>query len=166
MCPLINTPPPTEGVIISQPIFRFLGVIFDEVHDFEGLRSPRAHLDTVLRNLSRHLGTPRKRGTALSPSLNGAHRVFYTSAAISQTITYEGTRNVACAMSASECKTRAPQDMIMMSLFCYLKENWGDTHTTTLVTSTRSPSRILAKKVGRFLMRTLQIMHSIARGLD
>ena len=31
-------------------------------------------------------------------------------------------------MSASECKTRAPQDMIMMSLFCSLKENLGDTH--------------------------------------
>ena len=35
ICPLINTPPPTEGVIISQPIFRFLGVIFDVDHDFE-----------------------------------------------------------------------------------------------------------------------------------
>ena len=34
-------------------------VIFDGDHDFEGLRSPRTHLDTVLRNLSRHLGTPR-----------------------------------------------------------------------------------------------------------
>ena len=33
--PLINTPTP-EGVIISQPIFRFLGVIFDVDHDFEG----------------------------------------------------------------------------------------------------------------------------------
>ena len=51
-------------MIISQPIFRFLGVIFDEDHDFEGLRSPRAHLDTVLRNLSRHLGTPRRLGAA------------------------------------------------------------------------------------------------------
>ena len=59
--PLMNTPPPTEGVIISQPIFRFLGVIFDGDHDFERLRSPRAlHLGTVLRNLLRHLGTPRK----------------------------------------------------------------------------------------------------------
>ena len=47
-------------------------------------------------------------------------------------------------MSASECKTRAPQDMIMMSLFCYLKENWGDTHTTTLVT-THSPSAPFAE---------------------
>ena len=55
----------------------------------------------------------------------------------------EGTRNVACAMSASECKTRAPHDMIMMSLFCYLKEHWGDTHTTTLVT-THPPSAALA----------------------
>eukprot|EP00964_Phaeocystis_antarctica_P036995 scaffold21131_cov18-Phaeocystis_antarctica.AAC.1 len=59
MCPLINTP--THRVIISQPIFRFLGVSFDGDHDFEGLRSPRAHLDTVLRNLSRHLGAPRSR---------------------------------------------------------------------------------------------------------
>jgi len=46
--PLINTPSPTQGVIISQPIFRFLGVIFDGDHDFEGPRSPTAHLDTVL----------------------------------------------------------------------------------------------------------------------
>ena len=37
----------------------------------------------------------------------------------------EGTRNVACAMSASECKTRAPQDMIMMSLFLLPKEELG-----------------------------------------
>ena len=42
-------PPPTEGVINNQPIFRFLGVIFDGDHDFEGHRSPIAHLDTVLR---------------------------------------------------------------------------------------------------------------------
>ena len=59
ICPLINTPPPTEGVIISQPIFRFLGVIFDEDHDFEGPRSPIAHLDTVLRNLLSHPRLPR-----------------------------------------------------------------------------------------------------------
>ena len=58
ICPLINTPTP-EGVIISQPIFRFLGVIFDLDHDFEGPRAPKAHLDTVLRNLSSHLGIPR-----------------------------------------------------------------------------------------------------------
>ena len=32
----------------------------------------------------------------------------------------------------------------MMSLFCYLKENWGDTHTTTLVT-THSPSAPFAE---------------------
>ena len=48
MCPLINTPPLTEGGIIRKPIFRFLGVIFDGDHDFEGPRSPKAHLDTVL----------------------------------------------------------------------------------------------------------------------
>jgi len=35
--------------MISQPIFRFLGVIFNGDHDFEGNRSPKAHLDTVLR---------------------------------------------------------------------------------------------------------------------
>ena len=58
VCPLINNPPPPEGVIISQPIFHFLGVIFDGDHDFEDLRSPRAHLDTVLRKLSRHLRRP------------------------------------------------------------------------------------------------------------
>ena len=46
-------------MIIIQPVFRFLGVIFDGDHDFEGPRSPRAHLDTVLRNLSSHLGHPR-----------------------------------------------------------------------------------------------------------
>ena len=57
--PLINTPPPTEGVIISQPIFRFLGVIFDGDHDFEGLRSPIALLDTLLRNLLSHPRPPR-----------------------------------------------------------------------------------------------------------
>ena len=32
---LINIPTP-EGVIIRQPIFRFLRVIFDGDHDFEG----------------------------------------------------------------------------------------------------------------------------------
>ena len=55
--PLINTPPP-RGVIIRQPILGFLGGIFDGDDDFEGPRSPRAHLDTVLRNLSSHLGRP------------------------------------------------------------------------------------------------------------
>ena len=35
ICPLINIPTP-EGVIIRQPIFRFLRVIFDGDHDFEG----------------------------------------------------------------------------------------------------------------------------------
>ena len=52
-----------EEVIISQPIFRFLGVIFDGDHDFEGLRSPRAHLDTVLRNLLSHSRPPRRGST-------------------------------------------------------------------------------------------------------
>ena len=36
----------------------YVGVIFDGDHDFEGLRSPKAHLDTVLRNLLNHLGRP------------------------------------------------------------------------------------------------------------
>ena len=44
------------GVIFIQPEIPFLGVIFDEDHDFEGPRAPRAHLDTVLtKNLSHHL---------------------------------------------------------------------------------------------------------------
>ena len=56
--PLINTPPPQRGD--NHPTdFSVSGVIFDGDQDFEGLRSPRAHLDTVLRNLSRHLGHPR-----------------------------------------------------------------------------------------------------------
>ena len=46
--PLINTPPPPEGVIISQPKTSFLGVVFDVDHDFEGPRAPKAHPDTVL----------------------------------------------------------------------------------------------------------------------
>ena len=33
-------------------------MVFDGDHDFEGPRSPRAHLDTVLRNLSSHTGRP------------------------------------------------------------------------------------------------------------
>ena len=47
-----------EGVIISQPKTSFLGVVFDVDHDFEGHRAPKAHPDTVLTNLSHHLGTP------------------------------------------------------------------------------------------------------------
>ena len=49
-CPLINTATlqggdnhPTETYT-----YTFLGVIFDEGHDFEGPRAPKAHLDTVL----------------------------------------------------------------------------------------------------------------------
>ena len=52
--PLINTPT-QRGVIISQPKTSFLGVVFDVDHDFEGLRAPKAHLDTVNINLSHHL---------------------------------------------------------------------------------------------------------------
>ena len=45
-------------MILRQPILRFLGVIFDGDHDSKGPRSPKAHLDTVLRNLSHHLRHP------------------------------------------------------------------------------------------------------------
>ena len=70
-------PTPTEGVIISQPIFRFMGVIFDEDHlDFEGLRPPRAHLDTVLRNLSSHLSIPRKQLTQKKSISSLYHQAF------------------------------------------------------------------------------------------
>ena len=34
-------------------------------HDFEGPRSPKAQLNTVLRNLSSHLGRPRTRNETL-----------------------------------------------------------------------------------------------------
>ena len=38
-------------------------MIFDGDNDVEGPRFPKAHLDTVLRNLSHHLGRPfRERG--------------------------------------------------------------------------------------------------------
>ena len=46
--PLINTPHPPEGVIISQLKKMFLGVVFDVDHDFEGPRAPKAYPDTVL----------------------------------------------------------------------------------------------------------------------
>ena len=36
----------------------FLGVVFDVDHDFEGPRAPKAHLDTVNRNLLDHLRRP------------------------------------------------------------------------------------------------------------
>ena len=56
-------PIPSEGVIIIQPKTSFLGIVFDVDHDFEGPRAPKAHLDTVNRNLSHHLGRPfKKRG--------------------------------------------------------------------------------------------------------
>ena len=43
-----NKHPPTQrGVIISQKKTSFLGVFFYGDHDFEGLRSPKAHLGTV-----------------------------------------------------------------------------------------------------------------------
>ena len=57
LCPLINNPHPEE-VIISQPKTSFLGVVFDVDHDFEGPRAPKAHLDTVNRNLLDHLRRP------------------------------------------------------------------------------------------------------------
>ena len=46
-------------MINSQPKTSFLGVVFDVDHDFEGPRAPKAHLDTVNRNLSHHLAPPR-----------------------------------------------------------------------------------------------------------
>ena len=77
MCPLINTPPPPEGVIISQPILRFLGVIFDRDHDFEGPRSPKAHLDTVLSKPVTPLGHP-PYYIALKYAVKSTASVLYT----------------------------------------------------------------------------------------
>ena len=54
----VTYPPPTRGVIISQPKTSFLGMVFDGDHDFEGPRAPKSHLDTVNTNLSHHLGRP------------------------------------------------------------------------------------------------------------
>ena len=45
-------------MIISQPKTSSLGVVFDVDHDSEGPRGPKAHLGTVNRNLSHHLGRP------------------------------------------------------------------------------------------------------------
>ena len=45
-------------MIISQPKTSFLESVFDVDHDFEGPRAPKAHLDTVNRNLLDHLVTP------------------------------------------------------------------------------------------------------------
>ena len=39
-------------MIISQTKNPFLGVVFDEDHDFEGLSAPKAHLDPVLANVT------------------------------------------------------------------------------------------------------------------
>ena len=66
----MNTPYP-EGVIISQPKTSFLGVVFDVDHDFEGPRAPKAHLDTVNRNLSHHLGHPFRGATGPPASRRG-----------------------------------------------------------------------------------------------
>ena len=55
--PLISTPI-LRGVIIIQQKNSFLGVIFDEGHDFEGPRAPNAHLDTVLTKPVTPLGHP------------------------------------------------------------------------------------------------------------
>ena len=66
-CPLINTPPPPEGVIISQPKTSFLGVVFDVDHDFEGPRAPKAHLDTVLDKPVTPPGPPPYRTTKYTP---------------------------------------------------------------------------------------------------
>ena len=51
-------------MIISQPKIPFLGVVFDVDHDFEGPRAPKAHLDTVNRNLLHHLAPPFNVGAA------------------------------------------------------------------------------------------------------
>ena len=45
-------------MINSQQKKSFLGVVFDVDHDFEGPRAPKAHLDTVNRNLLDHLRRP------------------------------------------------------------------------------------------------------------
>ena len=60
-CPKISNPHP-KGVIISQPKTSFLGVGLDGDHDFEGPRSPKAHLDTVnaIGNLSLDGGSTRR----------------------------------------------------------------------------------------------------------
>ena len=46
-------------MINSQPKIPFLGVVFDVDHDFEGPKAPKAHVDTVNRNLLDHLRRPR-----------------------------------------------------------------------------------------------------------
>ena len=45
-------------MIISQKKTSFLGVVFDVDHDFEGLRAPKAHLDTVKYKPVASPGTP------------------------------------------------------------------------------------------------------------
>ena len=42
-----STPLNLEWVIVSQPKTSFLRIVFDGDHDFEGLGSLKAHLDTV-----------------------------------------------------------------------------------------------------------------------
>ena len=51
-------PPTPEGGDNQPTDLSVSGVNFDGDHDFEGLRSPKAHLDTVLRNLLSHPRPP------------------------------------------------------------------------------------------------------------
>ena len=96
ICPLINTPPTPEAVIISQPTFRFLGVIFDGDHGFEqatvcerrGRSTPhrgaaehrRRRVSRLLsqRRLLRHR-TLRCLPLSLGPWAYGAYRSLYRS---------------------------------------------------------------------------------------
>ena len=69
----------SAACVIFFCYFQFLGVIFDGDHDSEVPRSPRAHLDTVLRNLSSHLTAlfswPKPGTTATKRSRHTAHTV-------------------------------------------------------------------------------------------
>eukprot|EP00964_Phaeocystis_antarctica_P139679 scaffold104486_cov69-Phaeocystis_antarctica.AAC.1 len=76
-----------------------MGVIFDEDHDFEGLRSPRAHLDTLLRNLSSHLGTPRKACTTGFISVRNEESQDEHRIARSDSVVDRGARCTHVAMS-------------------------------------------------------------------
>ena len=88
LCPLINTPT-QRGVIISQPKTSFLGVVFDVDHDFEGPRAPKAHLDTVNRNLSHHLAPPFTRDVGWTPSSSQMYMCPLAPAPVAATRTIE-----------------------------------------------------------------------------
>eukprot|EP00964_Phaeocystis_antarctica_P090236 scaffold57702_cov57-Phaeocystis_antarctica.AAC.2 len=108
-CPLINTVPHPRGVIISQPILRLLGVIFDGDHDFEGPRSPIAHPDTVLRKPVTPPGHPpsraqrvRREGRESAPPQPNLSRPPYTKLIRSAALRLElrGERCIACCAGA------------------------------------------------------------------